>query len=198
MARYIDADKLLTDEKIHTLPIGCGKASGNIVVFVDDIEKMPTADVAPKSEVEKLNKEFDELAEEHSDLIIEKDHLFDEVVRLREVNSILTEAGQEWQKRYENLAREIFEEIEKRLAMYSHIHKYAEEANKVTEEYADGSPVEMTSVWDACRLEHNGYDDYETMCQLQDNIGNIEKSRLLKEFEVDIAQLKKKYTEGET
>ena len=93
----------------------------------------------------------------------------------------------------QEVAREIFEEIEKRLAMYSHIHKYAEEANKVTEEYADGSPVEMTSVWDACRLEHNGYDNYETMCKLQDNIGNIEKSRILKEFEGDIAQLKKKY-----
>jgi hypothetical protein len=89
------------------------------------------------------------------------------------------------------VAREIFEEIEKRLAMYSHIHRYAEEAKKVTEEYADGSPVEMTSVWDACLLEHNGYDDYETMCQLQDNIGNIEKSRLLKEFERDIAELKR-------
>ncbi len=97
-----------------------------------------------------------------------------------------------WRKSTD-VAREIFEEIEKRLAMYSHIHRYAEEAKKVTEEYADGSPVEMTSVWDACRLEHNGYDDYETMCQLQDNIGNIEKSRLLKEFECDIAQLKKKY-----
>ena len=43
MARYIDADLLLTDEKTHTLPIGCGKASGNVVVFVDDIEKLPTA-----------------------------------------------------------------------------------------------------------------------------------------------------------
>ena len=93
------------------------------------------------------------------------------------------------------VAEEIFAEIKKRLDMYSHIHRYAEEANKVTEEYADGSPVEMTSVWDACRLEHNGYDDYEMMCKLQDNIVYIGKSRLLKEFEVDIAELKKKYTE---
>lgn len=104
-----------------------------------------------------------------------------------------------WQKHFttqaSEVARELFEEIEKRLAMYSHIHRYAEEAKKVTEEYADGSPVEMTSVWDACRLEHNGYDNYETMCQLQDNIGNIEKSRLLQEIEGDIAYLKKKYTE---
>ena len=45
MTRYIDADLLLTDEKTHTLPIGCGKASGNVVVFVDDIEKLTTADV---------------------------------------------------------------------------------------------------------------------------------------------------------
>lgn len=35
-----------------------------------------------------------------------------EVDRLRELNNFLLEAGQEWQKRYENLAREIFEEIE--------------------------------------------------------------------------------------
>ena len=95
------------------------------------------------------------------------------------------------------IAREIFEEIEKELARYAHLHRYAEEAREVTEEYADGSPVEMTSVWDACRLEHNGYDDYETMCKLQDNIGYIEKSRLLKEFEGDIANLKKKYTKEE-
>ena len=95
-----------------------------------------------------------------------------------------------------DVAWEIFEEIEKQLARYSHIHRYAAKAKQVTEEYANGDPVEMVSVWDACRLEHNGYDDYETMCQLQDNIGNIEKSRLLKEFEGDIAELKKKYTEG--
>lgn len=38
-----------------------------------------------------------------------------EVDRLRELNNSLLEAGQEWQKRYENLAREIFEEIEETL-----------------------------------------------------------------------------------
>ena len=45
MSRYIDADKLLTDELTHTLPIGCGRSSGRVVVFVDDIEKQPTADL---------------------------------------------------------------------------------------------------------------------------------------------------------
>ena len=45
MRRYIDADKLLTDEILHILPFGCGRASGRAVVFVEDIEKIPTADV---------------------------------------------------------------------------------------------------------------------------------------------------------
>lgn len=94
-----------------------------------------------------------------------------------------------------DVAEEIFAEIEKQLARYSHLHRYAEEAREVTEEYADGTPCEMTSVWEAISLHKNGWDDYETMCKLQDNIGNIEKSRLLKEFEGDIAKLKKKYTQ---
>lgn len=99
-------------------------------------------------------------------------------------------------RKQSEVALEIVEKIERHLARFSHIHRYAEEAEKVTEEYADGSPVEMTSVWDACRLEHNGYDDYETMCKLQDNIQNIAMARLLKELEVDLAVLKKEITEG--
>ena len=138
---------------------------------------------------DKSNKQIDEMAE-----IICQNTEFDTMWNeIYDSANALYNAGY---RKASEVAREIFAEIEKRLAMYSHLHRYAEEAKKVTEEYADGSPVEMTSVWDACRLEHNGYDDYETMCQLQDNIGNIEKSRLLKEFEGDIAELKKKYTEG--
>lgn len=45
MARYIDADKVLTDELTHALPNECGMSSGRVVIFVDDIEKIPTADV---------------------------------------------------------------------------------------------------------------------------------------------------------
>jgi hypothetical protein len=47
MPKYIDVDPLLTDEMTHTLPVGCGRASGRVVVFVDDIEKAQTADVVP-------------------------------------------------------------------------------------------------------------------------------------------------------
>ena len=45
MPRYIDADKVLTDELTHALPNECGMSSGRVVIFVDDIEKIPTADV---------------------------------------------------------------------------------------------------------------------------------------------------------
>ena len=93
------------------------------------------------------------------------------------------------------VAREIFGEIEKQLARYSHLHRYAEEAYQVTDEYADGTPCEMTSVWDVISLHKNGWDDYETMHKLEDNIRTIANSSLLKEFEGDIAELKKKYTE---
>lgn len=97
-----------------------------------------------------------------------------------------------------DVVNEIIEEIEKQLARYSHLHRYAEEARQVTEEFADGTPCEMTSVWDVLPLHKNGWDDYETMNKLQENIEVIEKSRLLKEFEGDIAELKKKHeSEGE-
>ena len=45
MSRYIDADKLLSDELTHRLPAGFGELSGKRYVFVEDIENAPTADV---------------------------------------------------------------------------------------------------------------------------------------------------------
>ena len=82
-------------------------------------------------------------------------------------------------------AEKIFKHIGNHLKRYVHIHKYAENANKTKEEYADGTPVELNSVWEVITLHKNGYDTYEKMCELQDNIGYIQKSRLLQEFEKD-------------
>ena len=91
MDEYIkreDAIKHLRGACIAKYPLSF---SYGIFASADEIGKLPTADVVPKSEVEKL----------------------------REINSLLTEAGQAWQKRYDNakaeVAREIFEEIEKAL-----------------------------------------------------------------------------------
>ena len=84
MARYIDADLLLTDEKTHTLPIGCGKASGNVVVFVDDIEKLPTADVVPKSEIKKIVAQIAKQEMDSYEAIYKQDvamEIFEEIER---------------------------------------------------------------------------------------------------------------------
>lgn len=82
-------------------------------------------------------------------------------------------------------AREILTKIGKHLKRYSHIHKLAEEARESKEEYADGTPVEMCSVWEVITLKKNGYDDYETMHELEKNISNLALSRLLQELEKD-------------
>ena len=42
---YIEREALLTDEMTHTLPYSCGRSAGRVVVFVDDIEALPAADV---------------------------------------------------------------------------------------------------------------------------------------------------------
>jgi hypothetical protein len=67
-----------------------------------------------------------------------------EVDRLRELNNSLLEAGQEWQKRYELLAREIFEEIEKILvrpeaptALFYHCSKHS--YNELKKKYTEGA-----------------------------------------------------------
>ena len=88
-------------------------------------------------------------------------------------------------------AEKIFTVIENQLNRYSHIHKYAEEAYKAKDDYADGTPCEMCSVWDAISLHKNGWADYETMSELSDNIGYINKSMILKEIERDIADIKR-------
>ena len=90
-------------------------------------------------------------------------------------------------------AREILNDIGNYLKKYAHIHKYAEKANKTEEEYADGTPVELNSVWEVFSLHKNGYDTYETMCELETNIRNIALSHLLQEFEKDFKLYAKQF-----
>ena len=58
--KYVNIENLLTNENIHALPEGNGIASGKLVVFVEDIERL--AEVANVSEqifddIERLLKE---------------------------------------------------------------------------------------------------------------------------------------------
>lgn len=62
-----------------------------------------------------------------------------EVERLRELNNSLLEAGQEWQKRYENLAREIFEDIGKfNRAPFGYICASRSEIEELKKKYVEG------------------------------------------------------------
>lgn len=97
MPRYVEA--------VQGAEIISEKMNIPLADLVDVFADIPTADVAPKSEVD-WHREA-ELNAEHIML------LQSQIDTLREINNSLLEAGQEWQKRYENLAREIFEEIEK-------------------------------------------------------------------------------------
>jgi hypothetical protein len=113
--------------------------------------------------------------------------------RIEQRVSALEKRAEELKQARKETAREILTDISQYLKRYAHIHKYAEEARETTEEYADGSPVEMESVWDVISLHKNGYDDYETMSQLQDNIMNIAKSFLLQELERDFRLYAKQF-----
>lgn len=97
MARYIDADLLLTDEKTHTLPNGCGKASGNVVVFVDDIEKLPTADVAPKEKIiQEVVSDIKKLI--HSHARYPRSVEIDNYITLKVVDAILNDYLKKYSK----------------------------------------------------------------------------------------------------
>lgn len=92
-------------------------------------------------------------------------------------------------KGYADGVKEFAEKIDEYLKRYSHLHKHAEEARHSKEEFADGTPMEMVSVWDVLPLEKWGMADYETMNTLQENIETITKERLLTEFEKDFRLL---------
>ncbi len=77
------------------------------------------------------------------------------------------------------------------LKRYSNLHKRADEARRSAEEYADGTPMEMVSVWEVLSLKKWEMADYENMNALQDNIETIAIERLLTEIEKDFKLLEK-------
>ena len=97
----------------------------------------------------------------------------------------------QYEKGYADGVKEFSVRIAECLKRYSHLHKYANEARRREEEFADGTPMEMVSVWDVLPLEKWGMADYETMNTLQENIETIAKERLLTEFEKDFMLLVK-------
>ena len=166
----------------------------DILIPLSDVRKAlqmtPAADVVPKKQYDDLDLTLTGVMH-FVDKWLDGDELErDEVNRAALMREKTLKIVEELKTA---VVAEIFKKIEAQLARYSHLHKSAEEAYEVKDEYADGTPCEMTSIWHALDLHKKGWDDYETMHQLQENIRNIDKSRLLKEIEGDIAEIKKEF-----
>ena len=108
MARYIDADKLVIEEiplKDHQIikldnNLFIGRKNGKTIELVRDylknaIENAPTEDVIPRSEVEGLKKENEVLSASNKTLALSRRKIEDELNKAKQ-----------------DVAREIFEEIE--------------------------------------------------------------------------------------
>lgn len=116
--------------------------------------------------------------------------------RLKEENESYTELEQGcyvtgYKKIKSEAYKEFAEKVDEILKRYAHLHKNADKARHSTEEYADGTPMEMVSVWEVLSLKKWEMCDYETMNTLEDNIETIAKERLLTELEKDLRLLKK-------
>lgn len=92
--------------------------------------------------------------------------------------------------------KEFADKINELLTRYSHLHDYADNARRDTIEAADGTDIEMQSVWDVFTLKNNEMSEYEEMNRLQKNIETIAEERLLKEIEKDFRLLVKEMTEA--
>lgn len=133
--------RLLTENRITAKYPHCvlGSYYAVLTKSLEDYEKV-IADISivAKDEVERLNKEFDDLAEEHSDLIVEKDRLFDiaekqqaEIERLERIchsyalqYGTVTDQQKVIDKAKAEVAREIFEEIESKLLVAPNIEDF--------------------------------------------------------------------------
>lgn len=129
-----------------------------------------------------------------------------EIERMKKIISYLVESIDCSRKEYNSLwqkmqqakleaIKEFADKINELLARYSHLHNNAENARQDTIEAADGTDIEMQSVWDVFTLKNNEMAEYEEMNRLQKNIEVIAEERLLKEIEKDFRLLVKEMTE---
>lgn len=162
---------------------------------------------------EQIIKAFEEMAEDNRMPIINQCICSDvldlinrqkaEIERLKNKNTLLLKK----KCKDINTARKIIkseaikefaDKINELLTRYSHLHDYADNARRDTIEAADGTYIEMQSVWDVFTLKNNEMSEYEEMNRLQKNIETIAEERLLKEIEKDFRLLVREMTEVET
>ena len=159
----------------------------------DTIRLLQLALDQKRRKIVRLEEDNQELKEEVKNLEADNERLFRDNQKVlsnwlwgnkKHKTDYLKQLKSEAYKEFANKIDEIFKR-------YAHLHKYADKARSSKEEYADGTPMEMVSVWEVLSLKKWGMCDYETMNILQDNIENIEKARLLSELEKDYMLLKR-------
>jgi len=160
----------MTDEQII-------KASENAIAVVDWAIDLINRQKAEIKLLERENKRLSQSADTaFQDGLDENRDLFEKEVR-------------------PEIVKEFADKIDELLARYSHLHNNAENAKRDTIEAADGTDIEMQSVWDVFTLKNNEMAEYEEMNRLQKNIEVIAEERLLKEIEKDFRLLVKEMTE---
>lgn len=117
-----------------------------------------------------------------------------EIEQLKEAYSVYEETTGLKKVRAEAI-KEFAEKIDQLLNRYSNLHKYADKVRHSMEDYPDGTPVKMVSVWEVLSLKKWEMVEYETMSELQGNIETIAKEFLLSELEKDFHLLIKEMTE---
>ena len=122
MSRCIDANDLVREMTLKANRTMFGEVAPPQLSYNEMLELIadaPTVDVVPKSDVDLCKKQVDELEDELASTYDKLENANAEVEKLSEINGLLTEAGQEWQRRYNNAkaeaVKEVFEEIEKYL-----------------------------------------------------------------------------------
>ena len=105
MPRYVDIDDVEVSDYVTVWDCNCSEFGRQTVMAVDDLQYLPTADVVPKSEADKWYHEYHAI----------KDELKQEKMYHRETEKLADRYCIGLQKAKADVAREIFEEIEKAL-----------------------------------------------------------------------------------
>ena len=154
-----------------------------------ELQTMRNSATSYKAEIERLNSISDRLNDicTKQDLEIEKlkaksdmaDGYEDALVGMTKSEAI----------------KELAEKITEVFMRYEHLYGQADSARREEVESADGTKIELFSVWDVITLNKHGMSEYEEMNRLQENIETIAKARLLTELEKDFRLLVKEMTE---
>lgn len=134
MARYIDVDNIDVDKYVTVWDCNCSEYGKQTVMAVDDLNYLPTSDVVPRAEAEKLTVNMNAYGLSAIRLKEEVEHLEAQITQLQ--LDLHYSVCREDEAKAE-VAREVFEEIEKVLVFTEDRKRVAELKKKYTGEKED-------------------------------------------------------------